>query len=98
MMAWLQEPSVSWEKHFVREAIRAEEADHLLNEYLRGQDEKWANGTLPSPLLAWGWSPEKIAEFERSEIEYAKTEYITPSEDMPAMRNSPPNPWNGFTM
>jgi hypothetical protein len=71
MMAWLHEPTVSWEEHFIREAYRAKEADRQLSEYLRGQDEKWADGTLPSPLLAFGWSPEEIVEFERGEIEYA---------------------------
>jgi len=104
MLAWLREPSVSWEKHFVREAIRAEEADRLLNEYLRGQDEKWANGTLPSPLLDWGWSPEQIAEFERTNLEDAKTRYLerakpcpgcgTPAESLEWFHYvSPPSCW-----
>lgn len=83
MMAWLHEPTVPWEEHFIREADRAREADRKLKEYLRRQDEKWASGTLPSPLLALGWSPEEIVEFERTEIEDAKLRYLERAKPCP---------------
>jgi len=83
MMAWLHEPTVSWKEHFTRETYRPKEADRQLNEYLRGQDEKWASGTLPSPLLAFGWSPEEIVEFERTEIEDAKLQYLDRAKPCP---------------
>ena len=107
MMAWLHEPDVSWENHFVREKFRAEEADRRLREYLILEDKKWAaNGfrhagdfTFDSRLSA-----EKLAEQETKWMEDAKIYYLdrakpcphcgTPPEHLEWLRyENPPSCW-----
>lgn len=85
-MAWLQEPSVSWENHFVREVLRAEAADRRLQEYLRAQDEKWeANGFWLPGNFRFGQelSPAEVAEQEARWMEDGKNEYMSQAKPCP---------------
>src|SRR3954469_21308424 len=44
MISWLQDDPIAWDGYFIREKFRAEEADRQLEEYLKQEDEDWANG------------------------------------------------------
>src|SRR5580704_17967595 len=65
LMAWLKEPPVSWNNYLVSEALRAAEDDRRLDEYLRGEDQKWFKG-IPTPAaflaLDCGLTPEELVE------------------------------------
>lgn len=107
MMAWLHEPDVSWENHFVREKFRAEEADRRLREYLILEDKKWAaNGFRHAGDLTFDsrLSAEKLAEQETKWMEDAKIYYLdrakpcphcgTPPEHLEWLRyENPPSCW-----
>lgn len=65
LAAWLKEQTVSWNNYLVGEALRAEEDDRRLAEYLQGEDEKWFKGIpTPASLLALDCelTPEELAE------------------------------------
>jgi hypothetical protein len=92
MRAWLQESGVSWQNHFVREVLRAEEADRRLQEYLRLEDERWeANGFwLPSNFgFTPDLSPEEVVEQYRMRIEIGKNEYLNQANPCPQCGTPP---------
>lgn len=72
MVAWLQEPTVAWPNHFVRQAFRSEEEERDPEEYYRVEAEYSLKGI---GSLAGAMTQAASAE-RNQEREEAKTHYL----------------------
>ena len=84
LIAWLQEPTVSWPNHFVRQAFRAAEEERRLKEYYRTEAGKWLEG-IDSPVAEM--THAAIAE-RNQKSEQAKARYLQRARPCP--RCGPP--------
>jgi hypothetical protein len=111
LAAWLKEQTVSWNNYLVSEALRAAEDDRRLDEYLRGEDEKWFKGVPTAAAflaLDCELTPEELVERQVANAE-EKAYYLKEAKPCPRCSTpperlewfyycSPPSSWRDVSM